>query len=152
MINKPLLCSRSVLRMAEIQGCYVLYWHSLIHPRSREGKWNCWRHHISAQSVISISWFQILTCVYFSIFFIILFCSSVCKKRWSKPTGPASLKTPVTARRRCSLNLHWCQAGRQGKINILENVVRIPKAVDRSLPRRMLGWQYSKSDTRRSNL
>ena len=61
-------------------------------------------------------------------------------------------KPHVTARRRCSLNLHWCQAGRQGKINILENVVRIPKAVDRSLPRLMLGWQYSKSDTRRSSL
>lgn len=57
-------------------------------------------------------------------------------------------KPHVTARRRCSLNLHWCQGGRQGKINILENVVRIPKAVDRSSSRRlMLGWQYSKSDT-----
>lgn len=148
MINKPLLCSWSVLRMAEIQG-YVLYWHSLIHPRSRGGKWNCWRHHISAQSVISISWFQILTCVYFSSSFS---APVSVKKDEANLLDLQASKPHVTARRRCSLNLHWCQGGRQGKINILENVVRIPKAVDRSLPRLMLGWQYSKSDTSRSKL
>ena len=108
------------------------------------GKRKCWWHHICAQSGTIYSWFQILICVYFSIFFIILFYASVCKKDEANLLDPQASKPRVTARRRCSLNLLWCQAGGQGMINILENVVRIPKGDDRFLPWLMPSWPVFK--------
>lgn len=106
--EKPLPFSWSIATMEEIQGCHALYWCSLIHSRSRRRKAEMLMASHLCTEWNNISWFQILICVYFSIFFIILFYSSVCKKDEANLLDPQASKPCVTARRRCSLNLLWC--------------------------------------------
>lgn len=53
-----------------------------------KGNWKYWCHHICAQSVINISHFQILICVYFSSFSF----TPASEKRWNKPARLASFR------------------------------------------------------------